>query len=98
MKLDLLTIDMFSDKVGQIFTVEQVDAPPVALTLIEVTPITNYAKAERAPFSLIFTSQGVGVLPQRMYDLRHASLGLQSIFLVPIRMKADVVSYQSIFN
>ena len=98
MKLDLLTIDMFSDKVGQAFTVEEAGMPPIALTLIEVTPLQNFAKAERAPFSLIFTSQGIGVLPQRMYGLRHAALGLQSFFLVPIGMKADVVSYQSIFN
>ena len=60
MKLDLLTIDMFSDKVGQAFTVEEAGVPPIALTLIEVTLLQNYAKAERAPFSLIFTSQGTG--------------------------------------
>ena len=98
MTLDLLTIDMFSDKVGQAFTVEEAGVPPIELTLIEVTPLQNFAKAARAPFSLIFTSQGIGVLPQRMYDLRHAGLGLKPIFLVPIGMKGDVVSYQSIFN
>ena len=98
MTLELLTIDMFNDKVGQAFMLEQPDAPAIKMTLSEVTALRNYANAPRAPFSLIFKTEGVGVLPQKMYELRHAALGLKPFFLVPIGKKDDVVSYQAIFN
>jgi Domain of unknown function (DUF6916) len=98
MTIELLTIDTFSDKVGQTFLIEERDGPAVALTLIEAVALTNHGNAPRVPFSLLFTSKGVGVLVQRMYALRHAALGLQQIFLVPIGQKDDVVTYQSIFN
>lgn len=98
MTTELLTIDMFSDKVGQAFAVEEPEIPTIALTLAECKSIPNYSNAARAPFSLLFKSQGAGVLPQRMYTLRHATLGPQMLFLVPIGMKNDVVTYQAIFN
>jgi Domain of unknown function (DUF6916) len=98
MTTELLTIDMFSNKVGQPFSLDVADAPAIAMTLTEVTPIVNYAKAARAPFSLIFTTQGAAVLPQRMYELRHPALGPRAFFLVPIGKKQDTVSYQAIFN
>jgi hypothetical protein len=98
MTLDLLTIDQFSDKIGQAFVLEEAGNPPIKLTLTEAKPIQNYAKAARAPFSLLFTTQGDFVLPQRMYALRHAALGLQSIFLVPIAKDRDKVTYEAVFN
>jgi hypothetical protein len=81
---ELATIDMFSDKVGQAFVVDEPDVPAIELTLAEVAPLRNFANAARTPFSLLFTSRGNAVLPQRMYALRHAALGLQWVFLVPI--------------
>jgi hypothetical protein len=98
MALELLTVDMFSDKVGQVFVIEESDHPAIELTLIEVSPLRNYAKLKREPFSLCFTSRGSGVLPQRMYALRHAVLGLHSIFLVPVDGNNENVTYQAVFN
>jgi hypothetical protein len=98
MMTELLTIDMFNDKVGQAFVFEQPNVPAIMLTLTEVTPLPNYANAPRAPFSLIITTQGADVLQQQMYELRHAALGPKSFFLVPIGKKGDTVSYQAIFN
>jgi hypothetical protein len=95
---ELLTFDMFSDKIGEIFTIEESGIPPLEIILSEAAPIKNYANAARAPFSLIFTSRGIGVLPQRMYALRHATLGLQSIFLVPVGNEGEIVMYQAVFN
>jgi hypothetical protein len=92
------TIDMFSDKVGQVFVVDEPDFAAIELMLAEVAPLRNYANAVRAPFSLLFTSRGSAVLPQRMYALRHAALGLQSVFLVPIAGNSGSVTYQAIFN
>jgi hypothetical protein len=98
MSPEQLTIDTFSDKVGQVFIIEEADYPAIELTLTEVSPLRNYAKLKREPFSLLFTSQGNGVLPQRMYALRHAALGLHSIFLVPIAGSNENVTYQAVFN
>ncbi len=98
MTAELVTIDMFSDKVGQAFVVDQLDVPAIELTLVEVTPLRNFANAARAPFSLLFTSRGSAVLSQRIYALRHAILGLEMIFLVPIAGNRESVTYQAIFN
>jgi hypothetical protein len=98
MTIKLLTIEEFNGKVGNAFTIEESDFPAVELTLIEAKALPNFGKAEREPFSLLFTSQGVGVLPQRQYTLRHAGMGPRPIFLVPIGQKGDVVTYQAIFN
>ena len=98
MELGLLTVDMFIDKIGHTFVVEEPDLPAIELTLAEVTRMRNYAKAAREPFSLIFTNSGSAVLPQRMYHLRHVALGLEWLFLVPIAVTKDKVMYQAIFN
>lgn len=94
----VLTIDLFSDKVGQVWTVDEPQAAPVELTLTEVEAVRNYAKLEREPFSLLFTTKGDFVLPQRIYGLKHASLGAMSIFLVPVGRQGDVTTYQALFN
>jgi hypothetical protein len=98
MTTEFLTIEKFSDKIGQPFVIEEANNPAIELTLAEATAMRNYANAPRTPFSLIFTSRGDFVLPQRMYALRHATLGLQSIFLVPIAKDGDKVSYEAVFN
>jgi hypothetical protein len=98
MAIELLTIDQFSDKIGHPFVVEESDVPAVELTLTEVTALRNFANAPRAPFSLLFTSQGSAVMPQRMYAVRHEALGLLSFFLVPIAGTKEKVTYQAIFN
>jgi hypothetical protein len=93
-----LTRELFSDKVGQIWVLDEADAPPIELTLTEFEPLRNYAKLKREPFSLLFTTSGDFVLPQRLYTVRHAMLGPMTIFLVPIGRQGDTTTYQSVFN
>ena len=93
-----LTRELFSDKVGQIWVIDEADATPVELTLTEVEPLKNYAKLKREPFSLYFTTTGDFVLPQRLYALRHSTLGRMAIFLVPIGREGDITTYQAVFN
>ena len=94
----VLTIEVFSDKVGQIWTLDEPGAPPIEVTLIKVEPLKNYAKLKREPFSLLFTTTGNFVLPQRIYGLKHETLGAMSLFFVPVGREGDVTTYQSIFN
>ena len=93
-----LTRELFSDKVNQIWVVDEPEAPPIELTLTEVEPLKNYAKVAREPFSLYFTTTGDFVLPQRLYALRHSTLGPMTIFLVPIGRQGDTTTYQAVFN
>jgi hypothetical protein len=98
MTTEPLTRELFSDKIGQIWVIDEAEAPPIELTLTEVEPLKNYAKLKREPFSLFFTTSGDFVLPQRLYGLRHGALGPMSIFLVPIGRQGDVTTYQAVFN
>jgi hypothetical protein len=95
---ELLTFDQFNDKIGHAFTLDEAGAPAVALTLTEASALKNYANAKREPFSLMFTSQGDFILPQRMYALRHEVLGPLSIFLVPLNHQGGITTYQAVFN
>ena len=98
MTTEPLTRELFSDKVGQIWVIDEPEAPPIELTLTEVEPLKNYAKLKREPFSLYFTTSGDFVLPQRLYVLRHSTLGPMTIFLVPIGRQGNVTTYQAVFN
>ena len=93
-----LTRDLFNDKVGQIWVLDESGAPPIELTLTAVEALRNYAKLAREPFSLLFTTHGNFVLPQRIYALRHATLGAMSIFIVPVSREGDATTYQAVFN
>jgi hypothetical protein len=95
---ELLTIEQFDDKVGDTFALDETDTPAIPLTLIEAKALRNYTNAKREPFSLMFTSQGDFVLPQRIYGLRHEVLGPVSIFLVPLNHQDGITTYQAIFN
>ena len=52
----------------------------------------------RQPFSLIFRGPPAPLLPQAIYALQHAGLGVLEIFVVPIARGAEGVSYQAIFT
>jgi hypothetical protein len=95
---ELLTIEQFDDKIGETFALDEAGAPAIPLTLIEAKTLRNYANAKRVPFSLMFTSKGDFVLPQRIYALRHEVLGPLSMFLVPLNREGDITTYQAVFN
>ena len=98
MTTDILTIDMFRDRIGQAFVIEEAEHRPIELTLIEATLAHQFAPHHRQTFSLLFTSQPGILIPQRTYALQHPELGLLSIFLVPISQSEDKATYQAIFN
>jgi hypothetical protein len=93
-----LTRELFSDKVGQTWVLDEPNVPAIELTLTEVEGLRNFGNLKREPFSLWFATTGDVVLPQRIYALRHAALGPMSIFLVPTGRQGDVTTYQAVFN
>jgi len=70
------------------------------LTLVEVKPLPPhpFPGMMREPFSLMFRSASLVVLPQRLYRLRHAAMGAIDMFLVPVARDAQGVLYQAVYN
>ena len=72
----------------------------LAFTLTEARPLPErgFAGMTRAPFALLFRSESKVLLPQQIYRLTNATLGILDIFLVPIARDKDGIVYQAIFN
>ena len=90
----------FADKLEQVFVISDQDVPAIPLTLAEAELLHAHARVPgiRPPFSLVFLGKDPRVLPQRLYHMQHADLGMLEIFLVPIGKDAQGVSYQATFN
>ncbi len=97
--MQILTIEHFTDTVNQGFDLAIGEAT-MALTLVEAAPLPvhPFPGMLRAPFALTFRSEKPVVLPQRIYQLRHADKGTIDIFLVPIGRDVQGVLYQAVFN
>jgi hypothetical protein len=95
-----LLFEDFAGKVGEVFTVAEPDmaAIPLTLTDAERLPTHHAAANARPPFSLVFLGKDSRALPQKLYRLEHAGLGVLTIFLVPVGRDARGVSYQATFN
>jgi hypothetical protein len=99
-RIEPLLFEDFADKVDDVFTVAEPDAPAIPLTLTEAAALpARYGLPNmRPPFSLVFLGRDPRVLPQKLYRLEHAGMGVVTIFLVPIGKDAQGVSYQATFN
>lgn len=73
---------------------------PVDLELVEVRELGLARSPElRAPFSLLFLGPvSQQYLPQSIYHLEHAYLGVLDIFIVPLGLDQRRMQYQAIFN
>lgn len=97
MDLGDLTLSTFEPLVGDRFGV---DAAPTGTKFVleSATAAAGESPGRRAPFSLTFLGPGEPLLPQAIYALRHADLGVLEIFLVPIARGAEGVRYEAIFS
>ena len=86
----------FEPLVNQPFPLELEGAGP--MTLIEVETSARPGTTGRVPFSLLFSSDGCGVLPQQVYRLLHDTLGTVEIFLVPVQQQDGKTLYEAVFN
>src|SRR5580658_6939491 len=96
----ILTQEDFADKLGEEFVLSEDGNPPLALTLVECSPLPllQQPPTGRRSFSLVFVADSRPMLPQRLYRLRQAGLGLIEIFLVPVGKDAHGFQYQAVFN
>ena len=78
-----LTVGDFAPLLNQRFRVDPGEQPPFEVELMEVTEIPR-EPGGRAPFTLELAGGPTPPLPQRIYRVEHADLGVMEIFLVPI--------------
>lgn len=90
--------ETFAPSTGQVFEAVFSDGR-LPLTLAEVRSLGSSQKpGHRAPFALTFRGQPALRLPQRIYRLENAALGVMDIFLVQISDGADGSQFEAIFN
>lgn len=98
--LDLATAShaQFAPCVGQTFALSAPGAP-LTLTLAEARPLgTGFPNAARAPFALTFHGTPALRLPQGIYRLENATLGVMECFLVQVAADATASHFEAIFS
>jgi len=95
----IVTLDHFARSVGEGFEIDM-GTGSLVLTLTEARPLPEqgFTGMMRAPFSLLFRSGSKVLLPQQIYRLNNATLGILDIFLVPVARDKDGIIYQAVFN
>jgi len=102
--LERLTLDMLVPLVGQPFWLLLDDGTPIETVLERATanPTSGWHPADTEPhrqsFTLTFLGPPQFVLPQRIYQVEHETLGKLEIFLVPIGRTQQGVSYEAVFS
>ena len=93
-----LTADDFAAHSGSRYLLRLAGAAePIPLELVEVTASSRPRRGGR-PFSLVFRGPRSPSLPQAQYRLEHEAMGALDIFLVPIALDAQGLSYEAVFN
>ena len=97
---ELPTLPDFEARLNERFDVTLSDRTIYPLTLVEAValPRQHAPSLRREPFQLKFRGPGPGYLPQQIHALRNETLGLCSLFLVPIGQDGDGFLYQAVFN
>ena len=94
--LAALTIDDFAPLCGMLFDMQTSDGV-VRLTLTKVEASSASGRAGGA-FSLSFVAPQGPWLLQAIYSIKHPSLGMMEIFLVPVGPLAGGNGYQAVFG
>lgn len=95
----MLSIQDFAAAANQVFDL-QIGTTSMPLTLVTIRPLAfpSAPGLMRAPFSLLFRSTSPIALPQKIYPLRHAAMGLLQLFLVPVAREREGIVYEAVFN
>jgi len=102
---ELLHVDHFKPHLESRFQVDLGDeggeSGGFEVELVEAAEIATKQKLkedQRRPFSLLFRAPHDPPLEQRAYELTHAELGKQLIFLVPVNEDDDGRYYEAVFT
>ena len=90
------THELFTDMVGDSFSIEAEGVNAIELASVEVKASADGTR--RAPFVLTFHGPVDVLLEQSIYVLEHGKLGTLEIFLVPVDQDENHVLYEAVFN
>ena len=102
--LENLTVDAFQPRIGHRFRILQHPDSAIDAELIEARALgepgssSAGASRRRVPFSLLFRTPLIAVLPQRIYEVEHDEMGSYDIFLVPVGPDAVGMVYEAVFT
>jgi len=97
-QLDKVTAGTFSPYIESSFNIELSPSGSLALILSSVTEVGPELPGRRRTFSMIFLGPIEPILPQRIYALKHDTLGTLEIFIVPIGVTQTNCRYEAVFN
>ena len=93
--LENISVGTFSGHLGSSFRVYPDDSSTLDL---ELASATELGESSGRPFSVVFRGPRDAPLPQRIYRMEHAEIGVFDIFLVPIGPDEEGLLYEAIFN
>ncbi len=98
--VDLLEIKMndFQGCLNDLFRIHLDENQSLQFKLIEAKELSNFNQDKGKPFSLLFSSEEKGILPQQVYTIEHSQLGNLDVFLVPIGSDEKSINYEAIFT
>jgi Domain of unknown function (DUF6916) len=101
--LETFTLATFQPLVGERFEIDADHAAIEAVLAEASAPAASGAPdathgGARSPFSIVFHGPLEPILPQRIYPLRHHTLGSFELFIVPIGPDGDAMQYQAVFT
>ena len=91
-----LTKSMFEQNLNTRFWLLDAGPEPHAMDLVELT--NGHSSARQEQFSLRFRGDRNQVFPQRIYPMKHDSIGAFDLFLVPIARDETGTFYEAVFN
>lgn len=91
-----LTLPALSEHLHTTF---RITPAPGLMVELELTEVHDHGSTPRhEQFSALFRGPLHTFLPQGIYELEHAALGNQALFLVPVAQTKDGFDYQAVFN
>ena len=94
--LEQLKPNLLTPHIGTTF---EVLTDPTNVFSLTLTNVLEHEKTERnEAFSLLFHGPQSPFMPQAIYKLQHAELGVFEIFLVPVARDQDGFEYEAVFN
>jgi hypothetical protein len=91
-----LTKGMFQENLNTGFWLLPEGLEPRALDLVEVA--NGYSTPKQEQFSLRFRGDRAEIFPQRIYTMKHDSIGEVELFLVPVGRDDSGTFYEAVFN
>jgi hypothetical protein len=91
-----LTKAMFEENLNTKFWLLNEGSEPYAMDLVELS--NGHSTPRQEQFSLRFRGDRNQVFPQRIYPMKHDSIGSFDLFLVPIGRDDTGTFYEAVFN